>query len=1162
MPQSKQIFYDAKRKRWRRLRIILDTTVIVITLLVAFFIATVIRGSSVPGVTLPGIKKPYHALKENQKRKPTRAQNTHRKTKQPASQVLLNSDEGIRGAFYVKWDAASFASLKEYYPQIDLLFPEWMHVLTADGRLQAVTELNTLYDIFDEKGKPRTVDDKVMPFLKGEKAQMEVLPLVNNFDPITNEWRPELTAQFLANPAARQRFRTELMTFLATDTYKGITLDIEAVPEDSRADYRDLVRELYDDLHAKGMKLYVAVPVNDKTFDYAGIARISDGLILMNYDQHYPGGASGAVASQDWFLANLREALKVIPRDKIICAVGNYGYDWAMKKGQKKGTPPEAVHTVSVQEAWLEASDAATDVDFDDNAMNPHFAYLDDNNVRHDVWFLDGVTALNQLRSAHALGIYTFALWRLGSEDRSLWAVWDRPYEANAPTKLETVPPGQDVDIEGAGEILRIDARPASGERQIKVDSNNLISDEVFKTLPSPYEVNMYGSSPNKVAITFDDGPDPEWTPKILDVLKEKGVKATFFLIGVEAQKYPGITKRVYNEGHEIGNHTFTHPDISNISKRYFEVELNLTERFFEGKLGVKPVLFRPPYSIDQEPDTADQVRPLELAQDLGYITIGDKVDPNDWHDNPRRSASQIVNDVLANLPPCAPSNLACGNIILLHDGGGDRRETVQALPQIIDGLRARGYEVVPVSELMGKTRADIMPPITTNERWAAWIDLLNFSLFTALSALVIFVFFVGDVLMSGRLVLVGALAIFDRFHRRKTRFDANYRPAVAVLIPAYNEEKVIEHTVRSVLDSDYRDLRVIVIDDGSRDATLELTRSAFQKEIADGRVTVLTKPNSGKADALNYGLEHVTEELFIGIDADTIIAPDAVSKLVPHFSNPRVGALAGNAKVGNRVNLWTRWQALEYITSQNFERRALNTLNAVSVVPGAIGAWRTAAVRAASGYQPDTVAEDADLTMALLQAGYWVNYEDRALAYTEAPSTARGLMRQRFRWSFGIMQSVWKHRAAMKQKGALGWVAIPNMVIFQILLPLVSPFIDIMFVVGTVTYFVNKHFHPESANPANFHRLVLYFSLFMVIDFIASTIAFTLERQQPGGKRDFLLLGHVWLQRFAYRQLFSIVLFRTLKRAMEGRGFAWDKLERTATVKQPIIVRREREAQ
>ncbi len=997
MSSPKQIFYDPDRKRWRRLRLVLDTSVIVITLLGVFFVASVIRGSAVPGVSLPEVKKPYHALKENQKRKLQRRANTHRKTHKPASQVVLNTDEGIRGAFYVQWDAASFSSLKEYYPQIDLLFPEWLHVLTADGRLQSVTEQNTLFDLMNN-GKPRPVDDKVMPFLKGEKAQMEVLPLVNNYDPISNQWDPAATAKFMADPAARQRFRNELMAFLATDQYKGVTLDIEAFPESSRVDYLTLVEELYGDLRSKGLKLYIAVPVNDKDFDYANVSNNADGLILMNYDEHYPGGMPGAVASQDWFIKNLQDALKVIPRQKIIAAVGNYGYDWARKKGQRKGSAPANVHNVSVQEAWLEAEDAESDIDFDSDAVNPHFAYLDDNNVRHDVWFLDAVTALNEMRAARTLGINTFALWRLGSEDRSLWAVWDRPGDANAPSELRTVPPGQDVDIEGQGEIIRIDTRPAAGERDITVDpETKLVSDETFKTMPSPYKIDMYGNSPNKIAITFDDGPDPQWTPQLLDVLKEKNAKATFFLIGLEAEKYPGITKRIYAEGHEIGNHTFTHPDISNVSRRYFDLELNLTESLFEGKLGVKPVLFRPPYSIDQEPDTADQVRPLEWSQDMGFITVGDKIDPNDWRDNPRRTADEIVQDVMANLPPCDPSNLKCGNIILLHDGGGNRVETVKALPVIIDQLRAKGYELVPVSALLGKTRADVMPPLTTNERWAAWVDSLSFDMFSGISTFIIIVFFVGDLLMSARLVLIGALATHDRF-RKRPHADPNYQPAVAVLIPAYNEEKVIERTVRSVLDSEYPDLRAIVIDDGSQDATLEVCREAFRKEIAEGRVTMLTKPNSGKADALTFGLEHVTEEIFIGIDADTIIAPDAIRQLVPHFADPRVAAMAGNAKVGNRVNLWTRWQALEYITSQNFERRALDTLNAVSVVPGAIGAWRTAAVRAMGGYHHDTVAEDADLTMALLEAGYRVNYEDRALAYTEAPTTANGLMRQRFR--------------------------------------------------------------------------------------------------------------------------------------------------------------------
>ena len=384
---------------------------------------------------------------------------------------------------------------------------------------------------------------------------------------------------------------------------------------------------------------------------------------------------------------------------------------------------------------------------------------------------------------------------------------------------------------------------------------------------------------------------------------------------------------------------------------------------------------------------------------------------------------------------------------------------------------------------------------------------------------------------------------------------DPNYQPAVAVLIPAYNEEKVIERTVRSVLDSDYPNLRAIVIDDGSKDATLEVCREAFRKEIADGRVTVLTKPNSGKADALNFGLEHVTEEIFVGIDADTIIAPDAISKLVPHFRDPRVAAMAGNAKVGNRVNLWTRWQALEYITSQNFERRALNTLNAVSVVPGAIGAWRTADVRAAGGYHHDTVAEDADLTMALLQAGYRVNYEDRALAYTEAPTTANGLMRQRFRWSFGIMQAVWKHKAAMKRKGALGWVALPNVVIFQILLPLVSPFIDIMFVVGAITLLHQQVLPSRVRQPG---RLPQAGGVLRAVH--GHRLHRLGHRVCPGAPaaRTQARLPAAGPRLAAALRLSPVVLDGAVQdpeAGHRGGSFAWDKLERTATVRQPVAV-------
>jgi len=1153
---AEPVFYDPQRARWKRLRRLVDVLVAALSALAIFFAYTTLRDERLPELLFSPQKRAFKALKESEKDKARERQKklalrSHRKSKLPASEVTLNQEEGIRAAFYVPWDAASFSSLRDFSRQIDILYPDWLHVLTPDGRLQAVDDqTNKFFDVV-QNNHVHSVDDRVMPLVKAEDSSMEVFPMVNNFDGA--EFVGGIT-DFLNNPAARAVFRQQVGMFLSSDRFRGLMLDFEAFPKVGQPGYIALLNELSSDLHARGMKLYVSVPAHNDEFDYAAIAAPADGVVVMNYDEHYPGGESGAVSSQDWFVDNLNFIVNVIPREKLICAIANYGYDWVLKPKKGKLPPDAKDHSVSVQEAWLEARDSEEDITFDDDALNPHFSYLDESSLRHDVWFLDAVTALNHMRAAQTLGIQTFALWRLGGEDRTLWRVWDMPGDPGAAAKLRSVPPGQDVDMEGQGEILRIEDKPTPGTRDLTIDpKTKVITDENFQSLPEPYRVARYGYSPNKVVLTFDDGPDPEWTPKILDVLKREHATATFFLIGIQTDKFSGLAKRIYNEGHTIGNHTFTHPDVSNISNTYMKVELNLTERLFASLMGVRTKLMRPPYAIDEEPDTADQVRPLEIPQDMGYITVGNRVDPNDWTSNPRRSAEQISSYVLSHLPPCKVEDLRCGNIVLLHDGGGNRAETVRALPIIIEGIRARGYEIAPVYELLGKNRADVMAPLPTGQLWAARLDRLGFWLFDIAVMGITVIFFLGDILMTGRLLFIGAAAVYDRLAEKifgKPAEVESYKPKVAVLIPAYNEEKVIERTIRAALNSNYPDLRVIVIDDGSRDRTLEVAREAFAAEQAAGQVLILTKTNAGKAEALNYGIEHIQDaELFVGIDADTIIAHDAISRLVPHFINPKVGAIAGNAKVGNRVNLWTRWQALEYITSQNFERRALDVLGAVSVVPGAIGAWRVCAVREAGGYQIDTVAEDADLTMALLRSGYRVEYEDMALAYTEAPTNASGLMRQRFRWSFGILQAVYKHRRVFARKGALGFVALPNIVIFQILLPLVSPLIDIMFAFGAIWYFIQKHFHPDSTDPASFHKLVAFFLAFLVIDFLASALAFALERRRPDDTEDPWLLSQVWLQRFAYRQLFSVVLFKTLKRALEGRRFAWDKLERTAAV-------------
>ncbi len=1162
---TKQVFFDPQRKRWKRLRLMQNVLVLLGLLLGTIFIVGLMRMKPLPELPFDTQKRNYRALsnpallKAGQKLR----RSAHRKTDLKPSDVRLNSGEGLRAAYYVEWDAASYSSLKQHIKQIDLLFPEWLHVLTPNGSLTSYTIDNRSYPVVDSSGTHSVdIENKVARTIALNQSNTEVFPLVNNFDPVKNVWMPSV-GDFLSSETARASFLKQIDTFLAANpNYRGISLDFESIPAEAQPGYKALIAALYDDFHARNLRLYVNTPVADDDFDLKYIANHSDGLLLMNYDEHQSDSGPGPIASQDWFIDNLKNVLKTVPKEKIICSIGSYGYDWTLaipppvKKGHKP--PPEKVimtQDVSAQEAWQAAYDSDSKVDLDDDSLNAHFAYDDeDAHVRHQIWFLDAVTVLNQMRAARALGIQTYALWRLGSEDNSLWNIWDSPLHSDPVKALATVEPGYDVDTEGEGDILRITRKPQPGQRTVTMDDDGAsppeyrtITEEWMDSYPLSYTVTQYGYHPKQVALSFDDGPDPDWTPRILDILKKYNVKGTFFMIGEEAEKYVGVMQRVYREGHEIGNHTFTHPDISEVSNTQADLQLNLTERLFASKLGVQPLYFRPPYSIDQEPDTNDQAAPVDRIQGLGYITIGNKIDTNDWDENPRKSPKEITDSVFAQIADMDKRPWTRGSIILLHDGGGDRSATVAALPELIKALRAHGYEIVPVSQLMGKTRAEVMPSLTPQQRWQARADSVAFFLFGFFNNFVVGVFFVGDILMSARLIIIGVCAIIDRVRKRKNYATPEYAPRVAVLIPAYNEEKVIVRTIRSVMMSTYKNIRIIVIDDGSTDNTYEVARNAYPTDIASGRLTVLTKPNAGKAEALNYALERFDEEIYVGIDADTVIAHDAIARLVPHFANPQIGAVAGNAKVGNRVNLWTRWQALEYITSQNFERRALDLFDVVTVVPGAIGAWRTSAVKVGEGYHPDTVAEDADLTMNLLEQGYSVIYEDQALAFTEAPVNADGLMRQRFRWSFGILQAIFKHRGAFSKHRAMGFFALPNILIFQILLPLVSPLIDLMFVAGVAHYFIDKHFHPEAASVESLQKLLIFFLAFLLIDFAASALAFALERKHPASKGDVWLLVHIWIQRFTYRQVFSIVLFKTVKRAIDGKPFNWDKLERTA---------------
>ena len=1159
---DRQIFYDPERKRWKRLRRIIDIGAVLTTLVIIGFVFNVVRNQALPELLLPAQKHNYRALPDRQPLLRVRnVRPSRRKSDRKPSDIPFNSGEGLRAAYYVQDDAASYSSLKEHVHQIDLLFPQWLHIDAPDGTLMMMSSDNLREFPVIEGATVHDPDagNRVKQVIQAARADTELFPHVNNYNPHAQTWDAN-AGNVLMDPAKSANLQAQLIKFLTTyPAYHGLSLDIESLPDQADGAYLAFIKGLYAQMNARNLKLYVNVAAATSDSDLKLIAANSNGIVLMNYDQHETNSDPGPIAAQSWFIDNLTRVTKVVPLNKLICAVGNYGYDWTLSipdPKNRKHPKPEVVDTedLTVSEAWQEASDADADLDLNYDALNPHFEYIDeDNNQRHVVWFLDGVTILNELRAARWMGVQTFALWRLGEEDNSLWNVWDTPRSPDALQGLGDVTPGHDVDTEGEGDILRVTGLPQPGKRSVTVDTDELdprkklIVDEHMDVYPRTYTIEQYGYHPKEVALSFDDGPDPTWTPKILDVLKQKNVKGTFMLIGAEAAQHVGVMQRIVREGNEIGNHTYTHPDISEVSQRQLDLEVNLTERLFASKLGVQPLYFRPPYDIDEEPDTDDEAAPVWHIQQDGFTIIGNKIDTDDWNEHPRKTTAEIIESVMAQLQTMKTKPQFRGSIILLHDGGGNRQVTVNALGPLIDALRAHGYTIVPVSALMGKTTAQVMPPLTFWQRMRGIPDSIAFSALDMVGAFIVMVFFIGDILMSARLILVGFLALVDRLLKPRREASPGYNPRVAVLIPAFNEETVIVRTVRSVLNSDYKNLHVIVIDDGSTDRTTEVATEAYAEEIKAGRVQVLTKPNAGKAAALNYALDRIEEEIYVGIDADTVIAADAISKLVPHFEDARIGAMAGNAKVGNRVNLWTSWQALEYITSQNFERRALDLMHVVTVVPGAIGAWRTAPVKAAGGYPVNTVAEDADLTMNLLEQGYRVDYEDRALAFTEAPINASGLMLQRFRWSFGTLQAIWKHRAAFVRNKAMGLFALPNILIFQMFLPLVSPFIDLLFAYGIVNYLIDRHYHPEAASPASFVKLVTYFLGFLVIDFLTSSVAFSLERHHPANKGDGWLLFHIWLQRFAYRQLFSLVIAKTLKRAIDGKPFNWDKIKRTA---------------
>ena len=1040
---------------------------------------------------------------------------------------------GIRAAFYVDWDAQSFLSLQQYIDKMNLVIPEWIFI---DPTADTVTT---------------DIDPRAWAVMK--KSGVKILPILsNNYKEV---FRGDAVHRIINDPVKKQRVIDDVIKILQRDSFVGVNVDFEELQEKTNEKLVDFQKDLYEQLHAKHLLVTQDVIPFNEDYNFKELSKYNDYIFLMAYDQYSDASGPGPIAHQKWIEGAVDAAVKNIPIQKLILCLAAYGYDWRLGKEM-------SARTVSYQEALFTAKDEEATIDFDNDSYDLKYDYDDEDNVRHQVQFTDAATIFNALRFATEYGLPGTAIWRLGDEDPRVWDFYDQDmrksamahFDFSAFSKVDARANADFVDYEGTGEVLDIIATPTNGQIEPDVNTQEmLISEEHYVSLPSRFVARKYGTTDSmKLVLTFDDGPDPDYTPKILDILSKYHVPATFFVIGINAENNIPIVKREFKEGHEIGNHTFTHPNIAKVSQRRAILEIESTRLLIECITGRSTIMFRAPYNADFEPEKWEELIPVAIARKQNYLDIGESIDPLDWE--PDVSADSIFYRTVAGKNAMTKAGFS-GNIILLHDAGGEGREaTVEALPRIIEYFQRRGFHFTTVSDILGKTRDEMMPPVPKGSGYYLLQINYYFAELGYWSGHILFSTFIVFMILSvGRVLFIAFIATKEFFREKKYALAAWWTPdgigapLVSVIVPAYNEEVNAVSSVESLLRGDYPHFEIIFVDDGSHDATYAKVSEAFA---GHPQVKVYTKPNGGKASALNYGISRSEAEFVICIDADTKLVPNAISQLVMHFGDNKgfrakqgggigpaagrgiVGAVAGNVKVGNQVNLMTRWQAIEYISSQNFDRKAFAYLNAITVVPGAIGAFRKQAIEEAGGFTTDTLAEDCDLTIRILRCGYIIENDNTAIAWTEAPETLKQFFKQRFRWSYGVMQTFWKNRDALLnwKYRWLGYAALPNILIFQYIIPFVIPLADFFMIVGLLT--------------GNASKIGGYYLVFMIVDLLVALLAFCFERER--------LSRLVWLipQRLIWRWLTWLVLFRAVRRALKGELQHWGVLKRTGNVK------------